>query len=82
MADRPSSDEQLTAAEAIQQIPAVIQVQQPSAVTDARDKLLAAICAEPQLVVEKSAGQAAALGELARVYALASGFHEAGCPAA
>ncbi|MFF4104366.1 hypothetical protein [Streptomyces sp. NPDC001903] len=47
---------------------------QSSAVTNARDALLAAIGQEAQLVKEKSAGQAsAALVELARAYALATG---------
>ncbi|MFD8786637.1 hypothetical protein [Kitasatospora sp. NPDC059599] len=73
MADQPTGIEEQpgTADEGIRQIPAAIRVEQPPTVTEARDKLLAAIGAEAQLVSEKSAGQAsAALVELARAYAL------------
>ncbi|GGT71827.1 hypothetical protein GCM10010207_82390 [Streptomyces atratus] len=60
-----------TASEGIQQIPAQVTVTQPAAVAEARDKLLAAIGAEAQLVAEKSEGQASAvLAELARAYTL------------
>ncbi|MEU0633746.1 hypothetical protein [Streptomyces sp. NPDC005989] len=71
MADQPTSEEQPTADEGVQQIPAVIRVEQPPAAADARDALLAAIGAQAQAVADKSAGQAsAALVELARAYAL------------
>ncbi|MFD5142667.1 hypothetical protein [Streptomyces sp. NPDC058401] len=78
MADQPTGSEDQShaaAEEGVQQIPAQIQVQvqvvQPPAATEARDALLAAIGAEAQHVVEKSAGQAsAALAELARAYAV------------
>ncbi|MEU9375999.1 hypothetical protein AB0D94_19775 [Streptomyces sp. NPDC048255] len=49
----------------------MIQVQQPPAVADARDRLLEAIDQEAQRVVETQPGQAsAALGDLARAFAL------------
>ncbi|MFE5084425.1 hypothetical protein [Streptomyces mirabilis] len=73
MVDQPirSEEQSNTADEGVQQIPAVIQVVQPPAATEARDKLLAAIGAEAERVTEKSDGQApAALAELARAYAL------------
>ncbi|MGG8410568.1 hypothetical protein ACM614_30460 [Streptomyces sp. 12297] len=69
-----SGGEEATAAtsvEGIRRIPAVIQVVQPPAVTDARDALLAAIGKEAQQLADQSAGQASgALVELARAYAL------------
>ncbi|MFD9593717.1 hypothetical protein ACFWA9_13305 [Kitasatospora sp. NPDC059973] len=71
MTSSETESNSVTADEGVQQIPAVIQVQASPAATEARDALLAAIGAEAQLVVEKSAGQAsAALVELARAYAL------------
>lgn len=61
-------------AEEAQQIPALVPVDVTPAAVEARDKLLAAIGAEAELVAEKSAGQAsAALAELARAYALMTG---------
>ncbi|MEU7458254.1 hypothetical protein [Streptosporangium roseum] len=55
----------------VQQIPAVIRVTQPPAVTDARDKLLAAVGAEAERLAETAPGQAApALEALARAYAI------------
>ncbi|MEV4251304.1 hypothetical protein AB0J63_48955 [Streptosporangium canum] len=55
----------------VQQIPAVIRVTQPPAVTDARDKLLAAVGAEAERLAETALGQAAtALEALARAYAI------------
>ncbi|MGW8782586.1 hypothetical protein ACWGNM_31610 [Streptomyces sp. NPDC055796] len=61
----------IAADEGVQQIPATITVTQESAVTEARDALLAAIGVEAQAVADKSAGQAStALAALARTYAL------------
>ncbi|QEV16184.1 hypothetical protein [Streptomyces alboniger] len=60
------------------QIPAQITVTKPPAVTDSRNKLLAAMGAEAQYAAEKSAGQApAALVELARAYALVTSSRDA-----
>ncbi|MFF4104353.1 hypothetical protein [Streptomyces sp. NPDC001903] len=72
MADQPATiEEQSGVSDGVQQIPAAVTVTEVPAAADARDALLRAIGAEAQLVVEKSAGQAAsALVELARAYAL------------
>ncbi|MFF4104365.1 hypothetical protein [Streptomyces sp. NPDC001903] len=57
--------------EGVQEIPPQITVTEVPAATEARDRLLAAIGAEAQLVVEKSTGQASAtLVELGRAYAV------------
>lgn len=72
-APTPVPDTEVAGAEnnEVRQIPAVIQVTQSPAVTDARDKLLEAISREALLVVEKVPGQASkALLELAHAYAL------------
>ncbi len=62
---------EVTADEAIQQIPATITLPEAPAAADARDKLLQAIAAEAEAVTNTHRGQAsAALESLARAYAL------------
>ncbi|MGW6691718.1 hypothetical protein [Streptomyces sp. NPDC054961] len=74
MSNSEAENANISAGEGIQQIPARISVSEVPAVSDARDKLLAAIGTEAQTVAEKSTGQAStALAELARAYALVTG---------
>ncbi len=68
---------------AVQQIPAVIRVREVPAAAEAREKLLQAIAAEAEAIMNKSQRQAStALEELARAYALVTSGATAVAPAA
>lgn len=65
-----------------EQIPAVIRVREVPAAAETREKLLQAIAAEAEAIMNKSLGQGStALEELARAYALVTSGATAVAPA-